>query len=74
MKYKITCDIDTEIEASDEQEASLLFYEELAEMNDCVDNHIVIEEIEETDELSECEKWILEKEGEEALARYQGRI
>ncbi len=26
------------------------------------------------EELSECEKWILDKEGEEALARYQGRI
>lgn len=26
------------------------------------------------EELSECEKQILDKEGEEALARYQGRI
>ncbi|MDD4156909.1 MAG: hypothetical protein PHY08_10090 [Candidatus Cloacimonetes bacterium] len=71
MKYKITCDINTDIEANDEQEACVLFYEELAEMNDCIDNYIVIEEI---DELSECEKQILDKEGEEALARYQGRI
>lgn len=31
-------------------------------------------ELEEVEELSECEKWILDKEGEEALARYQGRI
>jgi len=31
-------------------------------------------DLEEVDELSECEKQILEKEGEEALARYQGRI
>ena len=30
--------------------------------------------LEEVEELSECEKWILDKEGEEALARYQGRI
>ena len=44
-KYIITCPIQKEIEAKDENEAMSFFYDELAEQNDCLDNHLNIERI-----------------------------
>jgi len=43
MKYKITCDIEKEIEAKDEDEAIKLFYDELGQENDTLENHTAIE-------------------------------
>lgn len=73
MKYIIKCDIEKEIEANDDYEAMELFYSELAEANDCLENHTKIEYCKE-EVLDDIEKQILDKEGEEALQRYQGNI
>lgn len=44
-KYLIQCDVEKEIEAKDEDEAMALFYDELAEENDCLENHTTIKEL-----------------------------
>jgi len=44
-KYIIKCDVVKEIEAVDEDEAMEFFYDELAEENDCLENHTTIEEV-----------------------------
>jgi len=43
--YIIKCDVEKEIEAQDEDEAMQFFYDELAEENDCLENHTTIEEL-----------------------------
>ena len=43
--YTIGCDIQKEIQAQDEDEVMEMFYDELAEENDCLENHTTIEEL-----------------------------
>jgi len=43
--YIVKCEIEKEFEAEDEFEATELFYEELANDNDWLENHIKVEEI-----------------------------
>jgi hypothetical protein len=45
--FTIKCDVEKEIEAKDEDEAMALFYDELAQENDCLENHTTIETIKE---------------------------
>ena len=42
-KYVIKCDVEKEIEAKNEEEAMKLFYEELGNENDRLENHITVE-------------------------------
>ena len=47
LNYLVKCDVEKEIEAIDEDEAMQLFYEELGNDNEALNNYVTVEEIKE---------------------------